>query len=50
MMHESEIANAVKAVEEEEELEGLIDVLGDDDAQQAAKHHLLPVLITRVFV
>lgn len=39
------INNAIKAVCEEEELESLVEVLGDGTAQSAAHGHTLPVLV-----
>lgn len=46
MEYGDSIAAAVKAVEEEEELEALVDVLGDEVAQSAAHLHTLPILVT----
>lgn len=38
----------VEAAREEMELEHLVEVLGDDVAQEAAEHHTLPRLVHEV--
>jgi len=47
-IHADAIANAVKAIGEEEELEALIGILGDDQSQSAVANSTLPVLIASV--
>lgn len=42
------IANAVKAIHEEEELDALVDILGGEDAQVAVHDHQLSALIASV--
>jgi hypothetical protein len=39
------INDAIEAVKEETELEHLVEVLGDDQAQRAAERHILPALV-----
>lgn len=41
----SKLADAIKAVQEEEELEALVEVLGEWSAQDAAHLHQLGVLV-----
>lgn len=49
-MSRTELANGVKAEAEETELEALVEVLGDFEAQDAAHMHTLPILVARVQV
>jgi hypothetical protein len=39
------INDAIEAVKEETELEHLVEVLGDDKAQEAAERHSLPEFV-----
>lgn len=42
------ITEAVESAREETELEVLVEVLGDDDAQGAAERHELPELVYKL--
>lgn len=44
------IINAVNAVQEEEQLEAMVSVLGEEECQQAARLHTLPAVIARAQV